>query len=78
MRNRIRCLVLAAGAIWALSPAILAQTPARPGAGAPTAPPDLAGIWSHAGQSVDGSPTMGFLWSEAEPAMLPWAQERYK
>ena len=76
MRNRFSRLILVAGAMFAFSPAFFAQTAAP--AGAPNPRPDLNGVWSHAGQTVDGSPTMGFLWSDEEPAMLPWALERYK
>ena len=75
MRIRVSRWILVAGAIFAFSSAILAQTTAR--AGAPNPRPDLTGVWSHAGQAVDRSPAMGFLWSEEEPAMLPWALERY-
>lgn len=76
MRNRLVGSILAVAAMFAISPAVLAQTAAPAGAERPT--PNLVGVWTHAGQAVDGSPGMGFLWSEEEPAMLPWAAERYK
>ena len=69
MRNYLMGLILAVGAVLAVSPAILAQTVPPSGAAA-KATPDLSGIWSRPGfhaelTNPDGSPLI--------PPMQPWA-----
>lgn len=78
MRNRWRGFLLAGAAAIALSSGVRAQTPAGPGPAAAKPASDLSGVWTHAGPSADGSPVMGFLWSNGEPPMQPWAAAKYK
>src|SRR5438093_5334140 len=91
MRNRLIGSIMVVVAIMAFSPGMLAQTPARPGAG--KAIPDLTGLWEvrinpEGVQTICGEPAcraaagLGpprvFTRDAEEPLMLPWAQEQYK
>lgn len=80
MRNCFRGSIRMLVAVLALPPVILGQSAAQSQAvpRTPDGKPDLSGVWTHAGTAVDGSPVMGFLWSDEEPPMQPWAAERYK
>ena len=94
MQNRITGAILsvvAVVAVMAVSPGILAQTPAQTAAQTPAeAPPDLSGVWERIGEidmagpglgrggglGTGGAPNFGF--SLEEPPMQPWALERYR
>ena len=91
MRNRLIGSIMVVVAVMAFSPGMLAQTPARPGAG--KAMPDLTGLWE-VRINPEGAPTICgepacraaaglaqprvFTRDAEEPPMLPWAQEQYK
>jgi hypothetical protein len=91
MRIRYILSILASAMVFAIVPILLAQTQARPGAGA--ARPDLSGTWDLPGatnRSTTGPgavavpegrlrgtvPRQGF--SAEEPPMQPWAAAKYK
>ena len=78
MPNRFILSILVVAAGLAVSPVVLAQTPARPGPGtvgaqnAPTTP-DLSGVWSPAPGS-----RRGFGDVKDVPPMLPGAEAKFK
>ena len=91
MQIRYSISILASAMVFAFVPILLAQTQARPGAGA--ARPDLSGTWDLPGatnRSTTGPgavavpesrlrgtvPRQGF--SAEEPPMQPWAEAKYK
>jgi len=81
MRNRFMGLLLAVAAALAVSPVVLAQTAAQPGAArvdaiprTPDGKPDLSGVWAF--NRVPGSTS--FTTGREEPQMQPWAETRYK
>ena len=91
MRNRLIGSIMVVVAVMAFSPGLLAQTPARFGAG--KAIPDLTGLWEvrinpEGVQTICGEPACRaaaglapprvFTRDAEEPLMLPWAQEQYK
>lgn len=79
MRNRLIGSILAVVAVLAVSPVILAQTPAGPGSGAvDKAIPDLSGIWARPGFHPELTTQVGKEEVPLIPPMQPWAAERYK
>lgn len=69
MRNRFVRLILAGTVLLAFSPVLFAQT--APQSGSDREAPDLSGMWLK-------EQGFGFRVVGEEPAMLPWAAERYK
>ena len=73
MGNRLVGLTVAVVAVFAILPALLAQTPARPGPATPraqaTTTPDLSGVWV--------GDRAGAVFPREAPAMTPQTEETY-
>ena len=78
MRNFLVSSILVVVAMLAISSLIPAQTPER--SGATKGPPDLSGVWDRPRGGAGGGAAAipGFGFAREEPAMLPWAAEKYK
>ena len=75
MQNRQNgwlALILTAAAALTFSPALRAQTPARPGPAAAQNPPDLSGMW------IQAPGRLSRRFSAEDAPLQPWAQETYK
>ena len=85
MRDRLVGIILAAAAVLAFAPGLLAQSPDKPGVAktSESALPDLSGVWRRSRRAPDNARKytiyeLAFTISNEKPPMTPWAEAKFK